>query len=284
MRNRAGYCIIKYVAIIFALLAALLLCAMKQRITPIDPHSGQVYIFDGTEWVWITPLEGVPTNPFGRKDFDLSDGVNYVGSGYVCTRGVDVSEHQGNIDWKKVKDSGIDYAIIRVGRRGSSKGVLYEDDYYKQNITGALDAGLDVGIYFFSQAITVEEAKQEANYALEMASPYRITMPIYFDWETLPGNDNRTDNLSGAMLTECAIAFCDVIKDAGYIPGIYFNQHQGYYKLDISRLQSYDLWIADYEGWPDFYYAIDSMQYSDNGTVPGISDGCDMDLHFEPIK
>ncbi|MBR3292930.1 MAG: glycoside hydrolase family 25 protein [Oscillospiraceae bacterium] len=258
--------------------------ANRAKIT--DPHEGQVYIYDGFDWIWMTPLEGVPVNAITEHDFRW-DGTSpeYIGDHYTAMRGVDVSEHQHEIDWKAVKESGIDFAFIRVARRGYSEGGLFEDEYYAENIRGASDAGLKVGVYFFSQAINVQEAVEEAEMTIRLLAPYqnRISLPVVYDWEKIYDDSSaRTAGLDTQTLSDCAVAFCETVKSAGYTPGVYFNRHTGYYGFDLTRLEEYVLWFALPEAkFPSFYYATDIWQYSFTEQIPGINTPTDVNLYFQ---
>ena len=198
-------------------------------------------------------------------------------------RGIDVSEHQLDIDWNSVAQSGVDYAYIRVGRRGYTEGGLFEDPYFKANVQGAQNAGLKVGVYMFSQAITVQEAIEEARFVLERIGAYNITLPVVFDWEKIHEADARTADITMEGRTDCAVAFCETVKNAGYTPCVYFNRNLGYYGYDLTRLTDYMFWFALPEsGFPNFYYAADMWQYSFTETVPGINVETDMNLWFIP--
>ena len=247
-----------------------------------DPHEGQVYLYDGYDWIWMTPLEGVPVNELTESLFSSAGGqIRFVGEGYDVLRGVDVSEHQQTIDWGSVAASGVDYAYIRLGWRGYTEGGLFEDTFFHANMHGALDSGLKVGVYFFSQAITVQEAIEEANYVLERISQYRIDLPVVFDWEKVDNTDARMAALTAEGRTNCAVAFCETIRRAGYEPCVYFNRNMGYYGYDLTRLTDYEFWFSLPEsGFPNFYYACDMWQYSFTESVPGISGGTDMNLRF----
>ena len=170
--------------------------------------------------------------------------------------------------------------MIRVGYRGYSTGNLNPDPYFEANIQGALDAGLQVGIYFFSQAMNKEEAMAEAVQVLEWIRDYDVTYPVVFDWEEITGAEARTDTVSAETVTECAKAFCGVIQSAGYIPMVYFNRTQGYEIMDLAQLTDYDFWLARYTEVPDFEYHFEMWQYSSTGTVPGIEGNVDLNLCF----
>ena len=251
----------------------------------IDPHAGQVNIYDGFDWVWMTPLEGVPVNDLTEDKFttQASGKIEYIGGDYEVLRGVDVSEHQWGIDWAKVRSAGVDFAYIRVGYRGNTEGGLFEDPYFETNISGASANGLKTGVYFYSQAITVEEAQEEAAFVLERIKGHRMDLPVIFDWEKVEGGGARTDNLTLAVRTQCAVAFCEAVENAGYEAGVYFNRNLGYYGYDLTKLTDYTFWFALPEmGYPSFYYDIDIWQYSFTETISGIDGETDMNMLFVP--
>lgn len=230
---------------------------------------------------WLDILDGVQACSYDADSFYLDDGLMRYASDEVETRnGVDVSSYQGKIDWQKVKASGIDYAIIRLGYRGYTVGGINLDSSFKSNIQGALDAGLEVGVYFFSQAITDKEAVEEAEFVLSYIEEYDITYPVVFDWEPVSSNDARTYGLNTDTLCRCAGAFCDTIADAGYTPMVYFNTSMGYERYDLSMISEYDFWLAQYSDKPSFYYNYHMWQYSSKGTVDGISGTVDMNICF----
>ena len=270
------------VTVILAALVAALVIGLLSKKEPEDPHKGQVYIYDGFDWIWMTPLEGVPVNELTEEFFSSNGGrIEYTGTDYDVLRGVDVSEHQLDIDWEQVAASGVDYAYIRVGWRGYTEGGLFEDAYFERNIQGALDAGLHVGVYMFSQAVTVQEAIEEADFVLERIGKYNVTLPVVFDWEKIEAAEARSHGLTMELRTDCARAFCETVKSAGYVPCVYFNRNLGYYGYDLTRLTDYEFWFSLPEsGFPNFYYACDMWQYSFTETVPGIAEPTDMNLWF----
>lgn len=250
----------------------------------IDPHLGMVQVYNGSDYVWITPEEGVPRNPFTAQDFSTgaSGEPYYNKTSYATFRGIDVSQHQGDIDWAKVKESGVEFAIIRVGGRGyGDEGKLVEDEKFAANLENAKAAGIKVGVYFFSQAVNTDEAKEEAEFALSLINGTELSLPVYFDWEHIVVGENaRTDNLDGKTVTDCAIAFCEKISAAGYKAGIYTNLDTSYYTYELSRLADYDFWSASPGDFPYSYYGFSVWQYSFSGNVPGIEYPCDMDIQF----
>ncbi|MEA5152670.1 MAG: glycoside hydrolase family 25 protein [Oscillospiraceae bacterium] len=274
--------VILVITIVLAVAAALLINAL--RTGEADPHEGQVYINDGFGMVWMTPLEGVDVNTLGQADFRIINGQPYYsGSDFEVQRGIDVSEHQLEIDWAQVASADVDFAFIRLGYRGYTEGGLFEDAFFQANMKGAIENGLKVGVYFFSQATSVEEATEEAEYVLERIADYDVSLPVVFDWEKIEGGGARTDGLDTAVLDDCALAFCETVKAAGYEPCIYFNRHLGYYGFDLSKLTAYKFWAAVPGDFLDFYYACDMWQYSFTGSVPGISTETDMNLIFTPV-
>lgn len=282
MRNGSRGRISVLLLAVIAVAVALAFMAIRIRARELDPHAGQVCINDGFGMVWITPLEGVEVNPFGDEDFSRVDGViTYTGDEFEVRRGVDVSEHQHGIDWAQVAESGVDFAFIRVGYRGYTRGGLVEDAYFKANIEGALANGIDVGVYIYSQAINVQEALEEAQFVMDRIAPYDVTLPVVFDWE-IDNNEARTAKLENDILNECARAFCESVKMKGYKPCVYFNRSFGYYRFDLSALKEYDFWVAVPGEFPDFYYAGEFWQYSFTETVPGIATETDMNLWFIP--
>ncbi len=197
------------------------------------------------------------------------------------TLGIDVSKYQGDIDWKAVKASGVQFVIIRCAYRGYGTGVLVEDVKFKQNLAGAKAAGLDIGIYIFSQAINEVEAVEEASACLNYLNGMKIKYPIFIDIETSGGNGSgRADSLTVSQRTNVAIAFCETIKNAGYKPGVYANKNYLTNKMDASKLSKYYIWLAQYAEKPTYAGQYDIWQYTSKGSVSGISGNVDMNLSY----
>ena len=276
------YIIIALAALLLAVYAAVQHFDRRAEIGN-DPHYGMVEVFNGESYVWIVPEEDVPKNTFEKDDFaaDPEGNLTYVGGEYKASRGVDVSQFQGDIDWQAVYDSGVRFAVLRAGGRYYGSGELYSDDKFLENLEGARSAGLRVGAYFFSQAISVEEAREEARYVLELIGDRELDLPVFFDWERIVDSDARTHALDNETLTECAVTFCEEMKAAGFGPGVYVYNDTGYHGYDLSRLQDYMLWCAGVGSYPYFYYAHTVWQYSFRGAVPGINGDCDLNMMFE---
>ena len=210
----------------------------------------------------------------GAKYTFNSDGSLYTGSGIL---GIDVSTHNGNIDWQQVKNSGVSYVIIRTGFRGSTKGALVEDAKFRQNIQGATNAGLKVGVYFFTQAVNEVEAVEEASMVLSQIKNYKISYPVFIDVESSGG---RADGLDAATRTRVINAFCQTIQNGGYRAGIYANKTWLSQKMNLSALSGYKIWLAQYNSQVTYGGRYDMWQYSDKGRIPGISTNVDMNLSY----
>lgn len=206
--------------------------------------------------------------------------AGYQDEQYDSRAGIDVSSFQMEIDWEQVAADGIDFAIIQLGYRGYSDGVLYEDERFRENLEGAQAVGLETGVYFFSQALSADEAREEALYVVEQLDGAALEQPIFFDWEEIEFDTARTDGLPGNVVTVCAKAFCETVEEAGYDAGIYFNQHDVYSRIDIRELIDYPLWLAQYNDMPDMIYPFCYWQYSANGSVSGILTPVDMNIQF----
>ncbi len=244
----------------------------------------KILLEDGTYGeIWIPVLENVPAFSKNIDQLKSRNGRKFYveDSKITSLLGVDVSVHQDNIDWAKVKESGIDFAMVRLGYRGYGTGEAQLDENYAENIQGARDAGLDAGVYFFSQAITAEEAVEEANLVIESLDGLDVNYPVVYDWEIIYDDTARTDNISVDVLTDCCVAFCETIKNAGYTPMIYQNKRTSIFKLDLNRLNDYDFWLAEYNTEPTYYYDFDMWQYTSTGRVPGIEGDVDLNISFK---
>jgi GH25 family lysozyme M1 (1,4-beta-N-acetylmuramidase) len=229
--------------------------------------------------------EGVPAMEVDPADF-YKDGeyINYAGDDRTALRGVDVSSFQEDIDWEAVRADGVEFAMIRIGRRGyGPEGSLGEDTKYRQNIAGAKAAGLKVGVYFFSQAVDVAEAEEEAKFVLDILDGESLDFPVAFEWERINFDVARTDDVTGTAPTDFALAFCDIIKQAGYETMIYFTRSMAYFEHDLTRLSDVGIkfWSSSVGDTPDFYYDHYIWQYSITGKVKGIGVDVDLNLCFE---
>ncbi|MDN0033222.1 GH25 family lysozyme [Oscillibacter ruminantium] len=254
-------------------------------------------------WTYITGpdgkkipyYEGVPVNTFGNGSFYWNDAgrLVYSGTDFTTRFGIDVSAYQNRsipsktIDWNAAKNDGVEFVFARIGFRGTGSGTLNSDAFYAQNIDGAMAAGLDTGVYFFSQAITVAEAVEEANYVLSLLGGRKLTAPIAYDWE-MHDSTYRVYGTSSAMATACAKAFCETIEAAGYQAMVYTSSYVAYNKFDLSVLSKYPVWYPEYKSasstalYPQLYYRPNYWQFTSKGSVAGLSGNVDCNLQFIP--
>ena len=194
---------------------------------------------------------------------------------------MDVSEHQGTIDWQRVRAAGYEIAFIRIGYRGYGEtGRLCVDKEFHANIQAAQAAGIDVGVYFFSQAVNETEALEEAALVLENLQGYELQLPVVYDPEHILDDIARTDSVSGEQFTANTLVFCEKIRESGYQPMIYSNMLWEAYEFDLEQLANYPVWYADYEPQPQTPYHFDFWQYSNTGHVDGISGVTDLDIQM----
>ena len=251
----------------------------EQKPVPTEPP---------TEAPTLPPTEPIPTlpppeeNPFDHLDFQYEGRYLKLRDGESRT-GIDVSHWQKEIDWEQVKESGVEFAMIRLGYRGYEKGGIGLDTYATKNLDGAIAAGLDVGVYFFSQALTPQEAEEEAYFVVNQLEPYaeHITMPVVFDWEHVTDEDARTADMRDPdILTDCTITFLQTIEAAGYEPMVYFNRTQSWKYLNLEEVKDYEFWLAAYTQRMKFPYKIKMWQYTNTGKVPGVEGDCDINIYF----
>ena len=208
--------------------------------------------------------------------------------------GIDVSSHQGTVDWSKVKAAGIDFAVIRCGIRGYGSGKLVEDTEFKNNILGAANADIPTAVYFYTQAINPGEAIEEAQFVLSLLSPFSIKGPVVLDVESA-SSDERIKDLTSEERTDIIVTFCDAIKQAGYTPMIYADSRFYTLRMELERLEQYDKWYANYNSltrdpeasiWSFnsplvFPYKYRMWQYSNTGRVNGVDGSVDLNVLFE---
>lgn len=219
-------------------------------------------------------------NPYDRYDFQYNRHNYLLLQNLNSSPGVDVSAHQGSINWKAVQASGIEFAMIRLGYRGYGSGKLVEDEYARQNLTGAREAGLDIGAYFFSQALNIQEADEEIEFMLNILGDQRLDMPIILDWE-VPAADARTaGKMDARTLTDIQLHFCSVMAQKGYQPMVYFNWHQSENLYYLSELEDYPFWLALYQDRMTYPWKVEMWQYSDQGRVPGIDGNVDLNVYM----
>ena len=256
-------------------LGAVLLAAALFLLIPRRSTGGSTLIQFPAE---TGPQTTQPRTPYGPEDFE------YRGEYLACNAGsavlgVDVSSHQGEIDWEQVRSAGMEFAIIRIGYRGYTSGGIYGDEYARANLEGARAAGLKVGVYFYSQALDEGEARREARYCLDFLDGEAIDLPVVFDWE-YAGEDTRSGEMTHDALMACTRAFCQEVEDAGYRAMIYFNPHIAEDLLTLEELQEYPFWLAMYTDQMTWPWEVEMWQYTATGSVPGIQGDADINLWF----
>lgn len=224
----------------------------------------------------------VPKHNYVNNSF-IRDGnrLFYEDDNYYSRFGIDVSRHQGKINWKKVKEQGITFAFLRIGYRAyGTEGKIHLDQKFYENIKGAQDVGIDVGVYFFSQAISEEEASEEAKFVIDALDGYSLQLPVVYDPESILDDVARTDNVSGEQFTKNTIAFCDSVRENGYEPMIYSNMLWEAFEFDLSLLQTIPIWYAGYEEFPQTPYHFVFWQYTNEGSIGGIDGNVDLDIQI----
>ncbi|HAQ63590.1 MAG TPA: hypothetical protein DCR23_03920, partial [Ruminococcaceae bacterium] len=248
----------------------------KQGLSGFKTIDGNLFYFDG---------HGNPV-----KGHQLLNGIRYYFNSYgakASKTGIDVSKYQYDINWQKVKAAGVDYAIIRLGFRGyGSEGKMKIDNYFEKNLSGAKAAGVDVGVYFFSQATTVDEAVAEASLVVNTLKGRSLQYPVYFDTEysSSPSRTGRADKISKQTRTQCAIAFCETVKKAGYRAGVYASKSFFNDELIFSSISKYEIWVAHYTKSVTSFQPYRMWQYTDKGIIDGISTKVDVNISLYDYK
>lgn len=252
----------------------------------IEKDGNQLKVNDMYQGEMTIPYYDIPVCSYSLQDFQENKGVvTYAGGAQV---GINVNEQKGDIDWQAVADSGVDFAMIRVGYREKTKGRIAPDAKFEDNIQGATEAGLPVGVYFYSKAVTDAEADEEAVFVLEQIRLYSITYPVVIYWEYDRKKDSgevdeksRTVRCNGDQVTGFLQTFCKKVKSTGRTAAFYADKDMAYKSLDLSRLWEYDLWYAEAKPAPSFYYDYELWQYTKEGEVPGIGETVPVTLSLQ---
>lgn len=256
---------------------------MVESLRPI--YKDKIVVVSNKEYHFVPIDRSLKQSTLVQENLQVLENgeLQYVENGEVVShKGIDVSRYQGTIDWKKVADSGVEFAFVRVGVRGyGTEGKLTLDEKYKTNIEGASKAGIKVGVYFFSQAITEEEAKEEADLVIDAIDGLNVTYPIVYDVEKTGAKEGRMNQLTVEERTRMAHVFIDRIKEAGYTPMIYANMEMWSILINMSEFEDVDKWYAYYSPVVYFPYEYAIWQYSDTGTVPGITGDVDLNISFK---
>lgn len=258
LKNKVVMIAAAVVVIIVVLIIAISCSAKGKKVKEIDTENEALELSDEN---WAT--KG------GRKKYDAK--------GYESLTGIDVSEHVGDIDWARVKDDGIDFAILRVGYRGYETGGFVFDNKLRTYLDGCNKENIPVGVYFVSQAINPEEAVEEVEKVLLEIKGFEISMPIYIDLENA-GDTARTKNLTVEQYTEIVDAFCTRVEEEGYRAGIYSNENWIRAHLEWDELSKWDLWFAKYTDVPATDLPFTMWQYSESAMIDGASGACDLNV------
>ena len=258
--------------------------SVLETLRPLYPDD--LIVYSGGKYNFVPINRNLKLHSYDKANLNIleSGEYQYLQEGEVVSyKGIDVSRHQGTIDWNMVAQDGVEFAFIRVGYRGYGSGKMMEDEFFEENIKGALQAGIKVGVYFYSQAVSREEVLEEAQFVLDKSAPYKIECPVVFDVERVSEGEGRMNAISMEDRTAFTALFCQTIENAGYRPMIYHNTEMGVMMLGLSDLEAYDKWFAAYSDL--FYYPYDYKvwQYSQSGRVQGIQGDVDLNISFVPL-
>ena len=246
-------------------------------------HSLQTEIIheDGSsEWVDINPYLDLNTYNFANLVYRSPLMMYYENNTRISYVGVDLSKLQDYVDFNELKSAGVDYVMLRLGQRGYQTGELSMDEYFYENLRRASEADLDVGVYFFSQAITEEEALEEAEYVISALSENEIQYPVVFYMDNVSGMECRSDDLAKMERTNIALTFMERIEEAGYIPMFYGDKEWLIQNLSLGSMIGYDIWYAEESDLPDFPYEFAMWQYTTSGRIEGISGNANLSICF----
>lgn len=245
---------------------------------------GMITVKDFNDGEMKIPKYNVAESSYEMDSFTDDDGIiSYKGEKRI---GITVSDKHGNIDWQQVKNSGISFAYIRVGFRGITDGKIYYDRNFQENMVGAADAGIDIGVYFYSHSTTDIEAEEEASAVLDKIGLYQVKYPVAFMWEFAPdtaklSSPPRTQGTSAEQVTRFTKSFCDKIKKAGHKAVFRTDKQMGYEYYNLEALKDFDIWYVEYKKQPAFHYNFKLWEYSSQATVPGIEKNVKITYSFE---
>lgn len=294
--NRAMLIILIFSVFFFGLIIGMLLIhiadnkkAEKESAKDQNKTPTTIQVSGGTEYVKVyVPKREVrygtiPVNSYDPEGFRIEDGfmAYYDENGNKISHlGVDISYHQKKIDWEALKASPCEFIMLRCGYRGYTEGGLVEDEKFHEYAQAAVDAGFPIGVYFFTQALTEEEAVAEADFVLDLIKDYPISYPVVIDSEYVSSSSARTNQaeMTKEERTALLIAFCERVKEQGYYPMVYASENWLRRDLDASMLQPYEIWAPQYLDQNDFMYDFTIWQYTDAGQMPGIDGVVDLNI------
>lgn len=268
-KSKIKYTIIA-ILIILLFVATIAFATSSNKGSEISEEPEQIVIVPYTDYDW-TKLS---------KD---NNHYKYEDENYTSIFGIDVAAHQETIDWKKVKEAGVEFAYIRLGYRGAVEGILHTDLEFEKNYRGATENGIKVGVYWYAQPANIQEIVEEAKYVISVLNNRRLDLPIAFDFEETEFNDgsiSRMHGMSGSERTKMAVTFCNEISKNHYDVMIYTNLYWAETFYNWKELEGYPVWYAQYATYPNFNKPLVMWQYDDNGHIDGIDRSVDLDLLF----
>lgn len=236
---------------------------------------------DGTEeWVLINPYLEQNTYDYTKLQMRADKMAYYESGKSISYLGADLSKYNGDVDFHALKESGIEFVMLRLGSRGYGSGQIMLDEKFEEYMNKASEAGLEIGVYFFSQAITAEEAVEESNFIIQTLTERNIAYPVAFDMEYVQNDKARVEILSKEEKTAVARAFLENIKAAGYKPMIYGTKEWLIKEINLTKLTDYDIWLSQQKDIPDYPYKFQMWQYTTEGDIPGVEGDVDLNICF----
>lgn len=225
----------------------------------------------------------VAMNSYNTDNFRIDNGfMAYFDEegNKISHLGVDLSYHNGTVDWGALKAAGCEFVMLRIGYRGYTEGGLVKDEKFDEYLAGAKEAGINVGVYFFTQSVSVEEAEEEAEYVIELLDGITLEYPVAYDTEDVTDDSARTntEEISDVLRSQMCIAFCEKIKENGYYPIIYASENWMRRDMELEMLSEYEFWAPQYRSENDFLYDFTIWQYTEEGNIPGIKGEVDLDI------
>lgn len=232
------------------------------------------------EWVLINPYLEKNTYDFSNLTMRQKQLAYYADGKTYSYVGADLSKYNEEVDFKVLKESGVSFVMLRLGMRGYGSGELMTDEKFAEYMAKAMEAELNIGVYFYSQAITEEEAAEEANFVIQNLENYPITYPVAFDMEYVANDTARVESLTREEKTKMAKVFLDTVKEAGYKPMVYGTKEWLLKQVDLTKLTDYDIWLSQQEEVPDYPYQFQMWQYSKEGNLNGVNGNVNLNISF----
>lgn len=254
----------------------------KEQLDPAkDGKHTRVTLADGEEeWVLINPHLERNTYDFTKLTMRQEQLAYYADGKTYSYVGADLSKYNGEVDFVALKQSGVSYVMLRLGARGYGSGQIMLDEKFADYMVKATEAGLNIGVYFYSQAITEAEAEEEANFVIQNLENYQITYPVAFDMEYVPNDTARIESLNRDEKTKVAKAFLETVKKAGYKPLVYGTKEWLIKQVDLTRMTDYDIWLSQQEAVPDYPYQFQMWQYAQDGNLSGVDGDVNLNISF----